>query len=63
MNDQELDKALIDIAEKQRVADRAADTCARLLVGRLRHVSSYRLKKLKKELAQFNAHTGNWSDQ
>lgn len=33
---------------------------AYLLTGRLRSVSPYNLRRLKKELSQFNAHTGRW---
>lgn len=43
-------------------ADDVASDLARLLQGRLRHVSPYILKKLKKELRDFNMHTGNWKD-
>lgn len=63
MTSDELNKALFNIEQQQRIADNAADVAARLLVGRLRHVSIWNLKKLKKELAKFNAHTGTWSDK
>lgn len=40
--------------------DNQANALADLLDGRLRHVTSYRLKKLKAQLREFNAHTGEW---
>lgn len=44
-------------------ADRAADDMADMLDGRLRKVSSYRLAKLKRQLRDFNIHTGQWKDE
>lgn len=42
-------------------ADMLADKLARLLIGRLKRVSSgYVLRALKKELANYNMHTGDW---
>lgn len=42
-------------------ADFCASELAIVLRGRLRHVSStYTLSELKKELKDFNAHTGEW---
>ena len=46
-----------------RVADSVADDMAAILVGRLRKVSPYRLKMLKREIARFNAHTGLWEER
>lgn len=43
-----------------RAADCFADKMARLLVGRLRQVSPWVLRALKKELAAYNAHTKEW---
>ena len=43
-----------------RAIDRQANTLASLLVGRLHNVSDYHLKLLKKELRDFNIHTGRW---
>lgn len=43
-------------------ADEVANSIANILPGRLRHVSSYTLAKLKKELKDYNAHTGQWKD-
>lgn len=46
-----------------RNADDVADSIASILPGRLRHVSSSTLTALKKELREFNAHTGYWKDK
>ncbi len=43
-----------------RAADSCADSLAIVLIGRLRHVKSYRLQQLKKELKKFNSQTGRW---
>lgn len=45
-----------------RACDGQANTLADLLEGRLRHVSGYRLAKLKRELRDFNIHTGRWKE-
>ncbi len=59
----EMRRAVSEAQATLRAADNIADSMARLLVGRLRHVSStYILVKLKKELRDFNAHTGRWKD-
>jgi hypothetical protein len=44
-----------------RAVDNVSRDMAHLLVGRLRQCSAYDLAKLKKELANFNAHTSNWN--
>ena len=51
-------------AAKQTIrnADEIADSIASILPGRLRHVSCGTLEKIKKELRDFNAHTGQWKD-
>lgn len=41
-------------------ADRVVSEMAGLLRGRLRNVYSRTLADLKKELRNFNAHTGEW---
>jgi len=41
-------------------ADMVAGDMAENLAGRLRHVSHSKLRRLKRELSQFNAHTGKW---
>ena len=38
----------------------SAATMARLLQGNLRHVPSHVLTNLKRELRDFNMHTGSW---
>lgn len=46
-----------------RQADSIAEDMARLLVGRLRKVGSdCTLKKLKRELAAYDAHTKRWKE-
>ncbi len=39
-----------------------ADDMAALLAGNLDKVSSWNLKKLKRELRNFNMHTGSWKE-
>lgn len=43
-----------------RAADSVADSMARLLEGRLQKVSPSVLKQMKRELRNFNIHTGEW---
>lgn len=43
-------------------ADQSADIIANLLPGRLRKVRNDTLRKLKRELREFNIHTGEWSN-
>lgn len=43
-----------------RAVDSQVNTLVDLLEGRLRSVSGYRLARLKKELARFNACTKTW---
>lgn len=43
-----------------RAADYSAGAMAGLLRGRLRHVSPWILKDLKRELADFDAHKKEW---
>ncbi len=47
-----------------RAADRCANDIANILRGRLRSgdVSGFALTALKKELRDWNIHTGKWSD-
>lgn len=52
--------AIRDAEETIRAADHNARKMAALIQGRLRNVDRYTLEKLKKELAQFNAKTGEW---
>lgn len=43
-----------------RAVDDSANSMAMLLKGRLRHVGESALKDLKRELRDFNIHTGRW---
>ena len=61
-------KSIVNQAESiQRAVDRNASDMAQLLVGRLRQVNKSGLwrdhlilKKMKRELKDFNSHTGEW---
>ena len=44
-------------------ADLRANDAAEIIKGRLRRVSVWRLKELKRELSQFNANTGKWREE
>ncbi len=55
----EVDSARITM----RAADNVANDLASILVGRLRHVGISNLKKLKKELRDYNIHTGQWKEK
>lgn len=44
-------------------ADLRANDMAAILHGRLRKVTPDRLRKLKRELSQFNAATGKWKEE
>jgi len=44
-------------------ADHIANDIADMLDGRLKKVSGYRLAKLKRQLRDFNIHTGEWRDE
>jgi hypothetical protein len=57
-----LEQALIEARRLERACEQSANTMADLLEGNLRRLSSYRLKKLKKELEKFNIRTGFWKD-
>lgn len=56
-----LESAVTQAKAVMSASDRHAEQFARLLEGRLRHVSTYRLKELKRELRSFNMHTGRWA--
>jgi len=45
-----------------RAVDNQSNALAELLRGRLRTVASHHLAALKRELQQFNAHTGIWKE-
>ncbi|MEN6431293.1 MAG: hypothetical protein ABFD06_00130 [Smithella sp.] len=49
-------------AERQiQAADAIVNDMAGMLQGRLRKVSTYKLSQLKRELREFNIHTGKWN--
>jgi len=57
----EMSDAITSATHTLRLGDRMASRLASILVGRLRCVESiHALKKLKMELRDFNAHTGEW---
>ena len=41
-------------------ADSVANTMGQMLVGRLQRVDESTLRRLKRELRDFNIHTGRW---
>jgi len=51
------------VLEANRQLNRVRDNASSmvdLITGNLRHVPAYKLKRLKKELRDFNMHTGEW---
>lgn len=57
----EMRTALDEAQARFRAADDAADRIARMLIGRLSKVNSVSaLSSLKRELRDFNIHTGKW---
>ena len=57
----EMRVVLRGVKQAQEVADSFAGDIASLLVGRLRRgVGTGTLEKLKRELRDFNIHTGRW---
>lgn len=60
MNWDEFDQGVREAESTMRAADSRANRLAGLLSGRLRKVGECNLKKLKRELSQFNARTGSW---
>jgi hypothetical protein len=58
----EVRTAVNQARELFRAADDQANNMAALLEGRLRKVNPYWLKRLKKELHDFNAATGKWKE-
>lgn len=55
---------MVAALEQARAVQKAADDQARkmawMLDGRLRHVDAWTLKRLKRELRDFNINTGEW---
>lgn len=52
--------AMSEAKSTMRAADAVVDQMAEMLIGRLRQCSPYYLKKLKREISGFNAHTRQW---
>lgn len=63
MNWFEVDAAISEARRTLNAADNHAQSMAKLLKGRLRHVSCRTLADLKKELRDFNSHTGKWKEE
>ena len=64
MNDWDQMQAALDDAKAITYqADLRANDMAEILRGRLRKVAPHRLRKLKRELSQFNAATGKWKEE
>jgi hypothetical protein len=61
MNTYDMERAVNETREQIKEADRLATSLANILRGRLRHVNSAgALKELKRELRDYNIHTGTW---
>jgi len=60
MNVSEMRAAVIDARNTLRSTDMIANDLAYLLKGRLRSVNAWHLETLKRELRDFNIHTGKW---
>lgn len=54
--------AMSEARATMEAADDFANGAAQLCVGRLRRVHSGTLKALKRELRDFNIHTGEWKE-
>jgi hypothetical protein len=55
--------ALIAAKEVQSAADDCANTLVDILDGRLRRVAPWKLRKLKRQLQEFDAHREMWKDE
>ncbi len=55
--------ALAEARSVMAAADDFANGAARICVGRLRKVDWSTLKAMKRELRDFNIHTGEWKDK
>jgi len=61
MNAHEVRTAIQQAEQSLRAADNCVNDLAYLLIGRLdKGVSDYTLKKLKKQLENYNMQTGRW---
>jgi len=56
-------KCYAEAEKTMKQADDVADSMAAMLRGRMRKVSPYVLKQLKRELSRFNARTGRWAER
>ena len=58
-----MQQAIAEARHTMAAADSQADNLARLLAepGRLRRVNRYTLRRLKRELRNFNMVTGEWN--
>lgn len=56
-------KAMGEARQVNAAADSIANDMAEALEGRLRKVSTWKLRRLKRELSQFNSHTRKWKEQ
>lgn len=64
MNVNEMETALDEAQRTLSGADRVAGSMARMLVGRLRRVNyGWVLSDLKRELRDYNTHTGTWRER
>jgi hypothetical protein len=65
MNDpfDQMSNAISEAESLMKSVDKATESMAKLMVGRMRKVSCYRLKKLKRELKDFNMHTCKWKEE
>lgn len=64
MSISEMEAAMDQAKAELRRADACADAMARMLIGRLRKITSYNtLKRLKAELQSYNAHTCQWKEE
>ena len=56
----QIQQAINEARNTLDAADRRVDGMARLINGRLKHVTPWVLAEMKKQLRDFNAHTGEW---
>lgn len=56
----EFNNAIADAESTIRRADRAVERLGSLMINRLRLLSVYTLRRLKRELQDFNSTTGEW---
>ena len=59
----EMRKAVANARAVLRAVEPVSNDMAQLLRGNLRHCQSWNLAALKRELRDFNIHTGKWRNQ